>query len=129
MLNRTDLVGIIGKDGVLLRYTPNGRPVASLKLGIKRPFKTNGEYEWDNLPVVVWGPSAEYAANNGNAGDYAVVSGRSQARSYEDNDGKKRWVTEVIADSFSLIKPKVSGAESADSMGETVEFNDDDNPF
>jgi len=127
MLNRWVGVGKIGKDGIELRYSPGGKPVCSFKLGIQRPFKNQqGQREWDNIPVVHWGQGAEFAANSGQPGDWAAVEGAIQIRSFEGQDGQKRWVTEINADRVRILKPKYI---SPGDMGEEVQLTDEDAPF
>lgn len=106
MINRTILVGRLTADPEL-RYTPNGVAVVNFRLAINRPFKNqNGENEADFLPVVVWRKPAENAANYLRKGSLAGVDGRIQTRSYDNNDGQRVYVTEVVADRVQFLDPK-----------------------
>ena len=90
MLNKFIGVGMVGKNGVELRYLPSGKANANFSLGIKRQFKNQeGQYEWDNITVVVWGKQAEACANYLNPKSMVAVDGRLQVRSYDGKDGRK----------------------------------------
>lgn len=124
MLNRIVLIGIVGKDGVSLRYTPNGKAVAGFNLGVKRQFKDqNGEVGWDNINIVVWGPQAEACANYLEAKKMAAVDGRITIRTYDGQDGQKRWITEVIADNVRFLSPKDGqGAQREPGQDDDIAF-------
>ena len=107
MLNRVVLIGMVGKSGIELRYSQTGKAVAKFSLGVKRPFKNqNGENEWDNVNIVVWGPQAESCSQYLGPSKMAAADGRLQIRSYDGDDGQKRWITEVIAESVRFLSPK-----------------------
>lgn len=109
MLNRIILIGRLTKDPEL-RYTPNGKAVAGFTLAVDRPFKNQqGEREADFINIVVWGAQAENCANYLSKGKLAAVDGRLQIRSYDGQDGQKRWITEVVADNVRFLSPKDSG--------------------
>lgn len=109
MMNRVVLVGRLTKDPDL-RYTPNGVAVANFTLAVNRPFKNQeGEQEADFISVVVWRRQAENAANFLNKGSLAGVDGRMQTRSYDNNQGQRVFVTEVMAESVQFLEPKGSG--------------------
>lgn len=106
MLNKFIGVGMVGSKGVELRYTPNGKATANFSLGMKRAFKNQeGSYEWDNLNVVVWGKQAEACANYLSAKSMVTVDGRIQIRTYDGQDGQKKWVTEVVAETVRFLSP------------------------
>jgi single-strand DNA-binding protein len=106
MMNRVILVGRLTKD-IELRYTPNGVAVASFTLAVNRSFtNANGEREADFINCVVWRKPAENAANYLKKGSLAGVDGRIQTRSYEGQDGKRVYVTEVMAESVQFLEPK-----------------------
>ncbi|PKM80422.1 MAG: single-stranded DNA-binding protein [Firmicutes bacterium HGW-Firmicutes-14] len=130
MLNRIVLIGRLTKDPEL-RYTPNGKAVAGFTLAVDRPFKNQqGEREADFINIVVWGNQAENSANYLAKGKLAAVDGRLQIRSYDGQDGQRRWVTEVVADNVRFLSPKSSGDSAGPaSMGSEVDFSDDDIPF
>lgn len=131
MLNRIVLIGRLTKDPEL-RYTPNGKAVTSFTLAVDRPFKNQqGEREADFINIVVWGAQAESCANYLSKGKLAAADGRLQIRSFDGQDGQRRWVTEVIAESVRFLSPKGSSDSSIEpgNMGSEVDFSDDDIPF
>ncbi len=130
MLNRIILIGRLTRDPEL-RYTPNGVAVATFTLAVDRNRKNaQGERETDFINIVVWQKQAENVANYLSKGKLAAVDGRLQIRSYEGQDGQKRWVTEVVAENVRFLSPKDSaGAGSADFTGTEIEPPDDDLPF
>jgi len=96
-LNRVILIGNLTRDPEL-RYTPDGTPVASFTIAIDRPFTSHqGEKQTDFIPIVVWRKTAENCSEYLSKGSQVAVDGRLQIRSYEDKDGIKRKVSEVIA--------------------------------
>ncbi|EAE4452660.1 single-stranded DNA-binding protein, partial [Listeria monocytogenes] len=106
MMNRVVLVGRLTKDPDL-RYTPAGAAVATFTLAVNRPFKNaQGEQEADFINCVVWRKPAENVANFLKKGSMAGVDGRVQTRNYEDNDGKRVYVTEIVAESVQFLEPK-----------------------
>lgn len=108
MLNRVVLVGRLTKDPEL-RYTPSGVPVATFTLACNRPFTNQqGEREADFINCVVWRKPAENVANYLKKGSLAGVDGRIQTRSYEGQDGRRVYVTEVVADSVQFLEPRNS---------------------
>ncbi len=96
-LNRVILIGNLTRDPEL-RYTPDGTPVASFTIAVNRPFTTRqGEREADFISVVVWRKRAETCSEYLAKGSQVAVDGRLQIRNYEDKDGIKRRVAEVVA--------------------------------
>lgn len=105
-MNRVVLVGRLTKDPEL-RYTPQGTAVATFTLAVNRSFTNQaGEREADFINCVVWKKPAENVANFLKKGSLAGVDGRLQSRSYEDQSGKKIYVTEVVAESVQFLEPK-----------------------
>lgn len=106
MINRVVLVGRLTKDPEL-RYTPNGVAVATFTLAVNRTFVSqSGEREADFINCVVWRKQAENTANYLRKGSLTGVEGRLQTRSYENQEGKRVYVTEVVADSVQFLEPK-----------------------
>jgi single-strand DNA-binding protein len=104
MLNRVILIGRLTRDPEL-RYTPTGVAVTQFTLAVDRPFSNNqNEREADFIPVVTWRQLAETCANYLRKGRLAAVEGRIQVRNYENNEGKKVYVTEVIADNVRFLE-------------------------
>lgn len=133
MLNRVILIGRLTADPSL-RYTPAGVAVTQFTLAVDRPFTSNGEREADFIPVITWRQLAETCANYLRKGRLTAVEGRIQVRNYENNDGKRVYVTEVIADSVRFLESnKQQGTSAKDDPfaddGKPIEFNDSDLPF
>ncbi|HLO12663.1 MAG TPA: single-stranded DNA-binding protein [Pseudoneobacillus sp.] len=125
MMNRVVLVGRLTKDPEL-RYTPNGVPVATFTLAVNRAFTNQqGEKEADFINCVVWRRPAENVANFLKKGSLAGVDGRVQTRSYEGQDGKRVYVTEIMAESVQFLEPKGSsaGAGASGDRGEGGYYN------
>jgi len=97
--NNVTLVGNATKDPEL-RYTTSGRGVAAFGLAVNRRYQQNGE--WVEVTsffnIVAWSDLGEHLAASISKGDRVIVTGRLEQRSYDDKDGNKRSVTEVIAD-------------------------------
>lgn len=108
MLNRVVLVGRLTRDPEL-RYTPNGIAVATITLAVNRPFSNQqGNREADFINIVIWRKQAENVANYLRKGSLAGVDGRLQTRNYENNEGKKVFITEVVADTVQFLESKGS---------------------
>lgn len=106
MLNRVVLVGRLTKDPDL-RYTPNGVAVANFTIAVNRPFTNQeGSREADFINCVVWRRPAENLANYMKKGNQIGVDGRLQTRSFEGQDGKMVYVTEVVADSVQFLESR-----------------------
>lgn len=111
MLNNVVIMGRLTRDPEV-RHTQTGTAVASLTLACDRDFKPqNGEKETDFVDVVVWGKTADFAANYFTKGRMAIVEGRLQVRSWQDKDGNKRKTTEVVADRMYFGDSKQEGKQ------------------
>jgi len=100
------LVGRLTKDPDL-KYTGNGTAVATFTLAVNRNFTNqSGEREADFINCVIWRKPAETLANYAKKGVLIGVTGRIQTRSYDNQQGQKVYVTEVIADNFQLLESK-----------------------
>jgi single-strand DNA-binding protein len=133
MLNRVVLIGRLTKDPEL-RYTPNGVAVVNFTLAVDRKFKNSqGEKEADFIPCVIYRQLAELAANYLAKGKMAAVDGRLQIRTYNDKDGQRKWVTEVIAEECRFLSPRDETQESStnDIPSEWMRNNnqEEDTPF
>lgn len=143
MINRTVLVGRLTKDSDL-RYTGSGTAVATFNLAVDRSFTNrDGERETDFIRCVIWRKAAENFANFTHKGSLVGIDGHIQTRNYENKQGQRVYVTEVIADNFSLLEPKqdkpdpynqqnvddggVNGPQTDD--GQQIDIQDDDLPF
>lgn len=132
-MNKVILVGRLTKEPEV-RYTPNGKAVASFTLAVDNGFGENKKTDF--IPIVVWGNSAEFCGNNLNKGSKVLVDGRLQVRSYDAKDGSKRYVTEVVANYLeALERPKTQSSTNGTSNEETTpesfgaDVTDEDVPF
>ena len=106
MINNVVLVGRLTKDPDL-RYTSSGTGVATFTLAVNRNFTSaDGNREADFINCVIWRKPAETLANYAKKGVLIGVTGRIQTRSYENQQGQKVYVTEVIADNFQMLESK-----------------------
>lgn len=105
-INKVILTGRLGKD-IDLRYTPNGKAVANFSLAVTDSYDREKTH-W--VSVTVWGKSAESCANYLSKGSLVGVDGRINTRDYENKEGRKVYVTEVIADRVEFIDSKGNGA-------------------
>lgn len=143
MINNTVLVGRLTKD-VELRYTPSNVAVATFTLAVNRTFKNeNGDREADFINCVMWRQQAENLANWCKKGALIGITGRIQTRSYDNQQGQRVYVTEVVAEQFQLLESKAQqGNQGQQRQGqqETPDFSrsgntnpldisDDDLPF
>lgn len=108
-MNSICLVGRLTKD-VELRYTPSNVAVATFTLAVNRTFKNeNGEREADFINCVMWRQQAENLANWAKKGALIGITGRIQTRSYDNQQGQRVYVTEVVAETFQLLESKGQG--------------------
>lgn len=134
MLNRVVLIGRLTKDPEL-SYTPTGVAVCNFTLAVDRSFKNaKGEKEADFIPIVVYRKLAELCSEYLAKGKMAAVDGRLQIRTYDAQDGQRRWVTEVIAENVRFLSPKDGQANAAQTStgqgyGHEVNMDDDNIPF
>ncbi|MFS1511859.1 single-stranded DNA-binding protein [Chengkuizengella sp. SCS-71B] len=133
MLNRVILIGRLTKDPDL-RYTPNGIGTCNFTLAVERSFSNNGKKETDFIKIVTWKKLAETCANYLGKGRLIGLDGRLQIRNYENNEGRKVYVSEVVAESVRFLEHKdVSEAEEVgnftDGNSKPIELSDDDLPF
>lgn len=128
-MNKVVLVGRLTKQPEL-RFTPGaGKAVATFTLAVNRRFKTDGQPDADFLPIVVWGKQAENAANYLTKGSQAAISGRIATRNYENKEGQKVYVTEIIAEEVRFLDSKKSGQANMKFDDEIQPVNDEDIPF
>jgi len=155
-MNKVFLIGRLTRDPEL-RYTGSNIPVATFSLAVNRNFTgQSGEREADFINIVVWRKQAENVKNYLTQGSQVAIDGRIQTRTYDGEDGKKRYITEVIADNVEFLGSKgssnnsnsgnnfndVTPSDFSDSMpttsvkndpfsdfGSSIEINDDELPF
>ncbi|APC45856.1 single-stranded DNA-binding protein [Streptococcus phage CHPC926] len=106
MINNVVLVGRMTKDAEL-KYTGNNIAVATFNLAVNRNFKdANGERETDFINCVIWRQQAENLANWAKKGALIGITGRIQTRSYENQQGQRVYVTEVVAENFQMLESR-----------------------
>ena len=143
MINQTTLVGRLTND-VNLRYTPSNVAVATFTLAVNRTFKNeNGDREADFINCVMWRQQAENLANWAKKGALIGITGRIQTRSYDNQQGQRVYVTEVVAEQFQLLESRNSQGQqnnkgraqqqtpdfSRSANGNPLDISDDDLPF
>jgi len=152
MINNTVLTGRLTKDADL-RYTSNGTAVGSFSIAVGRPFKNQaGESETDFINCVIWKKAAENFANFTRKGSLVGIEGRIQTRNYENQQGQRVYVTEIVVENFTLLESRSvteerpretsrpdanrtqtnSNYQSSDpfmSNGKGIDISDDDIPF
>lgn len=100
-----------------LRTTQSGQSVCSFTVACQRPFKNDaGQYDADFINCVAWGKTAEFVQQHFVKGSSIGLQGRLQSRSYDAQDGSKRYVTEVIAANVEFVAPKKDGQQPAQQM-------------
>lgn len=121
MLNRVVLVGRLTRD-VELRYTSSGVAVGSFTIAVNRSFTNQaGEREADFVSAVIWRKAAENFANFTGKGAQVAIEGRLQTRNYENNQGQKVYVTEVVVDNFDLLESKADSDARRASQGQSLD--------
>ena len=137
MINNTVLVGRMVRDAEL-RYTPNNQAVATFTLAVNRNFKSqNGEREADFINCVIRRQQAENLANWAKKGALIGITGRIRTRNYENQQGQRVYVTEVVAEQFQLLESqKERGNQSQGNsqpdfsrQAEPMNILDSDLPF
>ncbi|MCH5464164.1 single-stranded DNA-binding protein [Levilactobacillus tujiorum] len=112
MINRVVLTGRLTRD-VDLRYTQGGAAVATFTLAVDRRFTNkSGEREADFVSCVIWRKSAENFANFFHKGSLVGIEGRIQTRNYENQQGQRVYVTEVVVEDFSFLEPRSRNANN-----------------
>ena len=136
-MNRAILIGRLTKDPEM-RYSPQGVACTTFTLAVDRPFTNgNGEREADFINIVVWRKLAENCAEYLRKGRLCAVEGRIQVRHYDNNEGKRVYVTEVVADNVRFLErgeqQNSGGKGRADDpfgdVGKPLDIGQDDLPF
>ena len=123
MINRTVLVGRLTRDPEL-RYTQGGTAVASFTLAVNRQFtNSQGEREADFINCVIWRKAAENFAKLVHKGSLVGIDGRLQTRNYENKQGNRVYVTEVVVDNFSLLEARSESENRNSGNGSSNDAN------
>lgn len=114
-MNKVFLIGRLTRDPEL-RYTGANIPVATFSIAINRNYTgQNGEREVDYINIVVWRKLAENVKNYMRKGSQVAIDGSIRTRSYEDQNGQRRYVTEVVADNVQFLDTKSSQSQNVPS--------------
>ncbi len=144
-MNKVILLGNLTRDPEL-RHTSSDIAVATFTIAINRPFTNEkGEKEADFINIVVWRKQAENVGKFLKKGSKVAVEGKIQTRTYEDEEGNKRHITEVVADNVEFLSEKETVSEPTqeqeekpkeklsndvfEQFGKEVEYRDEDLPF
>lgn len=132
MLNRAILVGRLTRDPEI-RYTSDGTATASFSLAVNRQFKNKqGEREADFINCVIWRKAAETFCNYTHKGSQVAIDGRVQTRNYENKQGNRVYVTEVVVEHFSFLDTNNENSQQSHNTndgGDSIDIDDDDLPF
>lgn len=120
-MNKVLLIGRMTKDPQT-RYTQSGTAVATFTLAVDRQFKKDGQPSADFISCVAWNKLAEVIANNLVKGRKVGIEGRLQVRSYDAQDGSKRYVTEVIVDELDFCDSKATASKPANTVPDDSEI-------
>ena len=126
-MNRVALIGRISRD-IDLRYTSSGTAVCQINVAVNRPVQKDKEPEADFINVVVWDKQAENAAKYLAKGSLIAVEGRIQTRNYDNDEGKKVYVTEVVASHIEFLS-SASKSEKQTEQEQTNEQNTEQDPY
>ena len=128
-------IGNLGRDNDIKFSSVSGTAVLSQSIGVRRPFKDKqtGEYETDWVNLVFFGKTAENFANFTRKGSKVGIEGRIQSRNYENQQGQRVYVTEVVVNQFHLLDPKNNQSNGHNNSpvagGTAVNLSNDDLPF
>ena len=138
MINNVTLVGRLTRDPELI-YTPSNIAITTFNMAVNRNFKNQaGDREADFISCIMWRKQAENFANWVRKGALVGITGRIQTRSYDNQQGQRVYVTEVVAESFQTLEKKDNSANQSSmenqmppSFGATnpMDISDDDLPF
>jgi single-strand DNA-binding protein len=113
VINQVTLVGRLTRDPDL-RYTPDGKAVSNITLAVNRHYKSaSGEIEADFVHCILWGKTAENTSNYCKKGAVLGVTGRIQTRNYDNHEGKRVYVTEVVAEGVRFLSSKPSSSRES----------------
>lgn len=119
-MNKCVITGRLTKEPELKFVPGSGKAVANFTLAVNRRFKQEGQQNADFIPVVVWGKQAEATANYMRKGSQLSVAGRIQTRNYENKEGNKVYITEIVADEVEFLDSK-----KADNTSSQIEYTEE----
>lgn len=129
-MNTVQLVGNLGRDNEV-KFSQSGTAYLSQSLGVRRSFKDKqtGEYETDWVNLVFFGKTAENFANFTKKGSKVGIEGRLQSRNYENQQGQRVYVTEVVVSVFHLLEPRQGGQQQGQGNYQQNNYNAQNNQF
>ncbi len=128
LMNKVMLLGRLTRDPEV-RYTQaNNTLVCQFTLAVNRRFKSEGQPDADFINIVAWGKTGEFCSKYFTKGQQVAVCGRIQTRNYDDKDGKKVYVTEVIAEEVDFADSKKADTQASSAGFMEVE-GDSNLPF
>ena len=130
-LNKVMIIGRLGRDPEM-RYTPSGKPVTSFSIATNRSWVNSEgtrreDTEWFN--VVAWGNLAEICKQYLSKGQQVYVEGRLQTRGWEDQNGKKHYRTELVANEMIMLGERRSAEAVEEAQGSEAELESSEFPF
>lgn len=106
-MNKIMLIGRLCNDVELKTINEKGTKVGTFSIAVQKPYKNEeGKYDADFFNVVVWEQTAENLVKFTKKGDQVAVTGRLQNRSYEAQDGTKKYITEIVAENITYLNSK-----------------------
>ena len=130
IINNVTLIGNLGKSNEV-KYSQSSTAYLSQSLGVRRNFKNKqtGEYETDWVNLVLFGKTAENFARFTKKGSKVGIEGRLQSRNYENQQGQRVYVTEVVVSVFHLLEPRQGGQQQAQGNHHQNNYNAPNNQF
>ncbi|SFH62162.1 single-stranded DNA-binding protein [Pisciglobus halotolerans] len=140
MINNVVLIGRLTKDADL-RSTQTGKSVANFTLAVNRKYKKEGQPEADFINCVAWNKTAELLGDYTRKGSQVGVEGNIQTRNYENNEGQRVYMTEVVVQSVTFLDSKKENSQTSpyqkndytsnhfESGSNAIDINDDFLPF
>lgn len=123
MANKVFLAGRLTKDPELRYTTNNNTAMCSFNLAVDRKFKKEGEQQADFISVTAWTKTAEFCSKYFSKGQKIIVIGRLQSRTWDDTEGKKHYVTEVVAEEVDFADGKKNNSGGGDAYEPTTTSN------
>lgn len=124
MMNKIILIGRMTKNAEV-RYTQSNKAVAQFSLAVNRP----GNKETDFINIIAWDKLGEIVQKYTHKGSLIAVEGRLQTRTYEDNNGNRKYITEVVANNINLLEPKNKQEQTEERINNGLPEENLDIPF
>ena len=127
-MNKTIISGRLTKNPVVKVVKSNGKdvPIGRFVLAVQRRFKQNGEYLTDFIPCVCFGSNADFTEKYLAKGRKVMIEGRTQTGSYDDNEGRKVFTFEIVAEHIEFAESKKEDATLSDNLEEPNNEENDD---